>query len=574
MLKSIKGFSADRTVVFWLLIWFAINVIQAAFTGLVNDEGYYHIYAETLAWGYFDHPPAIAILVWIGEALFGNTELGLRFGIIILQPLYLYLFWKTIRSDESTQREAMTYIVTTASLLMMQAYGFVAVPDAPLMMTSVVFLWAYKRFLEGQRWSWLLVAVAMAAMAYSKYQGALVVAFAVAMTPKVLLNPRFYLSGVVALVLYAPHLLWQYNNDFPSFSYHLADRNRPFEIHNLVEFVLNLLVVFNIFYLPLWVQAYRKVRSRTPYERVLKWMPILFILFFGASALRGATQPQWMIVGSFGLIWILCRYLSDHPRSRKYAIRMGCVLIGLVALTRLEMIFNPLNLKIEIFGNREYYGAIHEVAEGRPVIFRGNYAGAAKYKFYTGGEAYCMPSVGYRTHQWQYVDDSKFRGREVLLNVSVPSDVAHSDTAKYRSVKKLKRGEAQFEIYPNYTPLKEVCVTALEPLPERVKAGEKVTLTLTLENPYPYDITTNESDIQLVMLFRGFIDGKRVSRRELLITGVEIKSQSDKEITVVYTLPDDLKVGYYKVGFALLSNKMEGWFSATPQDVEVVAPAL
>ena len=49
------------------------------------------------------------------------------------------------------------------------------------------------------------------------------------------------------------------------------------------------------------------------------------------------------------------------------------------------MIFNPLGLRFEVFDNQESYGAITREAAGRPVIFRGSYAVAAKYRFYTGG---------------------------------------------------------------------------------------------------------------------------------------------------------------------------------------------
>ena len=66
------------------------------FSELANDEAYYHMFAENLAWGYFDHPPMTALLVWLGEHLFGG-ELGVRFFFTVLQPLYLYILWRIIR---------------------------------------------------------------------------------------------------------------------------------------------------------------------------------------------------------------------------------------------------------------------------------------------------------------------------------------------------------------------------------------------------------------------------------------------------------------------------------------------
>lgn len=62
----------------------------------------------------------------------------------------------------------------------------------------------------------------------------------------------------------------------------------------------------------------------------------------------------------------------------------GLATILLAGLVRLEMIFNPLGLRFEVFDNPASYGRIAGIAGGRPVIFRHGYAVAAKYAFYTG----------------------------------------------------------------------------------------------------------------------------------------------------------------------------------------------
>ena len=83
--KSYASLGADRLVLLWLGVWWIANLVQAGFTELANDEAYYHMFAERLAWGYFDHPPVTALLVWGGERLFGG-ELGVRFFFTVLQP--------------------------------------------------------------------------------------------------------------------------------------------------------------------------------------------------------------------------------------------------------------------------------------------------------------------------------------------------------------------------------------------------------------------------------------------------------------------------------------------------------
>lgn len=49
--KSYASLGADRLVLLWLGVWWIANLVQAGFTELANDEAYYHMFAERLAWG-------------------------------------------------------------------------------------------------------------------------------------------------------------------------------------------------------------------------------------------------------------------------------------------------------------------------------------------------------------------------------------------------------------------------------------------------------------------------------------------------------------------------------------------
>lgn len=180
--KIYTSFSADRTVTLWLAVWLVCNLLQATFTELADDEAYYHIFAQNLAWGYFDHPPMTALLAWLDERLFGG-ELGLRLFFVLLQPFYLWILWKLIRPVDADRRDGELFCMLSATTLMLQLYGFIAVPDGPLMMSSAIFLLCLNHFAEGRRASWLWLGSAMTLMAYSKYHGALVVLFTLGANP-------------------------------------------------------------------------------------------------------------------------------------------------------------------------------------------------------------------------------------------------------------------------------------------------------------------------------------------------------------------------------------------------------
>ena len=561
--KSYASLGADRLVLLWLGVWWIANLVQAGFTELANDEAYYHMFAERLAWGYFDHPPVTALLVWAGERLFGG-ELGVRFFFTVLQPLYLWILWRLIRPADAGRRDAALFVVVSAATLMLQLYGFIAVPDGPLMFTTALFLLTFKWFSENRRRAWLWMGIAMALMAYSKYHGALVVLFALVANPRQLLRPALYSSGAVALLLLVPHLVWQYEHDWASFAYHLSGRNSVFRPGYVVEFLANVLVVFNPFFVPLYVQAWRKVKPQTPVGRALKLLPVAFIVFFMLSSLRGYVQPQWVIVSCFGLVCVLFAYARRHPRTRRYVMRAGGVTVGLIVLVRLVMIFNPLGIRFEVFNNPESYAAIAAEADGRPVVFRYGYAVAAKYAFYTGGEAYCQPNIRYRTHQWQFRDDdSQFIGREVL--VECPDGTVSDSTRQVRTLTMANGRSFTWFVDPAFHPVRLVDI-AFTGLPGRVAAGETLRLELRIRNPYPYAIRVGAGDTQLVMLWK---HGR--FRVDEFPTGETFTIPADSELTrgVTFTVLPQLAGETFDVGFALRREGYTNWFNGKSVPTEV-----
>ncbi|WP_288540438.1 glycosyltransferase family 39 protein [uncultured Alistipes sp.] len=565
--RSFASLGADGLVALWLGVWWCANLIEAGCTELANDEAYYHMFAQRLAWGYFDHPPVTALLVWLGERLFGG-ELGVRFFFTVLQPLYLWALWRLVRPADAVRRDATLFVMLSASTLLLQLYGFIAVPDGPLLASSAVFLWTFRNFSEGRRLAWLWMGAAIALMAYSKYHGALVLLFALAANPRLFARPALYASGAVAAVLLVPHLVWQYHHDWASFVYHLSARNSVFRPGYVVEFLVNMLVVFNPFLVPIYVQAWRKTRPQSAVGRALKLLPAAFIGFFLLSSLRGYVQPQWVIVSVFGLIYVAFAYVRRHPRTRRYAMAAGGATLLLVAAVRVEMIFNPLGLRFEVFDNSESYGAIAAEAQGRPVVFRHGYAVAAKYAFYTGGEAYCQPNIRYRTHQWQFRDDdSRFAGREVLVECPPPG-IADT-TGRVRTVRLANGRSFTWFVDPDFRPVRKVGVT-IGGMPRRVAAGDTLRLRLRFSNPYDYAIRVGmePQGVRLSMLWkhgRFRVEEFPLEDRFTIPAGGEVSHE------VIFPVPQRLSGAQFEAGFALCREGYTNWFNGKPVRTEVAA---
>src|SRR5215475_14865077 len=66
----------------------ALRLVAAAYTPLTFDEAYYWLWSRHLAFGYYDHPPMVALVIRAGTMIAGDTELGVRpFSVLLALPM-------------------------------------------------------------------------------------------------------------------------------------------------------------------------------------------------------------------------------------------------------------------------------------------------------------------------------------------------------------------------------------------------------------------------------------------------------------------------------------------------------
>ena len=127
-----------KPLTLFIIAWSVLNLVQAGLTPLNKDEAYYWMYSKYLAWGYFDHPPMIALMIRVGYLFFHN-ELGVRLMVIISQIAALLIIWSlTDEEQRKGKGNALIFIMLVAILPVFNIYGFIATPDAPLILFSAV----------------------------------------------------------------------------------------------------------------------------------------------------------------------------------------------------------------------------------------------------------------------------------------------------------------------------------------------------------------------------------------------------------------------------------------------------
>src|SRR5688572_20265762 len=220
-------------------IWMVLALVQASMTELQDDEAYYWVYSKFLDWGYYDHPPMIAILVKAGYAVFPN-ELGIRLVPVLMNIGTLILLEKLIN-----RKNPVLFFAIALSIALIQLGGFMAVPDIPLDFFTVLFFYNYQRFLRKENLaSSLLLGLSIAFLFYSKYQGLLIVVFTLISNPRILTRYFTWIACFIALLLFIPHLWWQYEHDWVSFHYHLFESNvKQYKPAYTLEYLLGQLAI-------------------------------------------------------------------------------------------------------------------------------------------------------------------------------------------------------------------------------------------------------------------------------------------------------------------------------------------
>ena len=101
-------FQKNHRILFYCS-WIVLGFIQSRFTELLDDEAYYWVYSKFLDWGYFDHPPMVALLIKMGYSIFHN-ELGVRLFFLLLNVLSLFLIERLIEKKGSFIFYVITFI--------------------------------------------------------------------------------------------------------------------------------------------------------------------------------------------------------------------------------------------------------------------------------------------------------------------------------------------------------------------------------------------------------------------------------------------------------------------------------
>jgi 4-amino-4-deoxy-L-arabinose transferase-like glycosyltransferase len=485
MAALMRFFTKDHYRNSFLLGWLVLALVQAGVTQLMDDEAYYWVYSRHLDWGYFDHPPMIALLIKMGYALFHN-EFGVRLFMVVLNVCTLWITWHLI-----PQKHNRLFYMILCAMGAMQIGGMLAVPDVPLIFFAALYFWIYRLFLEQQTWrNTLLLGISMALLFYSKYHGILLVLFTVISNPNLLRVFKFYVACIITTALFLPHIYWQVAHGFPSLQYHLVERNAAvYHISYTTEYLLGQLLLFG----PIagWLLLYYAFVCpiQSSFERTLKVTLIGVLAFFLLSTYKGRVEANWTVMVFVPAVILAHQAIIRRRGSWKLLRVLAYVTLAIVLVVRVYMAWDFLPgvaIRPEIHHNREWAQALHARAGNRPVVFLNSYQLPSKYMFYVpGAVAYSVNSRYARRSQYNYWDtETQMWGKPVMLAFQPRTDLPVTD-----SIKTVKGTWEYYDIPQYYSYSLSRLIPVIKKV--QVRPGEHMTFVLKVRSgynqPLPHD---------------------------------------------------------------------------------------
>ena len=477
-----------------ILLLSILNIIQGSYTELLPDEAYYWVYSQDMNWGFFDHPPFVAVWVTISNFLF-TDELGVRFFSAISFSLMLYLVWFTI-DHPSKNKYSWLFLLLFLSTALLNVYGFITTPDTPLLFFFALFLWSYKLYLNKKSTLiYFILSIAITGMMYSKYQGVLVIFFIFLSNWKLVKDYKIWLVCFGALILYMPHIYWQYINDFPSIRYHLYERASvaTYKFEYTLMHIVNAIAILGFTFIIIYKAFFKGIKSNDIFHRGLNSIVLGFFFFFLISSFRGHVQAQWIAPIMLPLILITFNYLIEHKKNLKLFCYLALTNIAIISFVRISIANEGIiPVKLDFHGNKQWTLEVKRLTKNSEKLFVNSFQNASIYWFYTKEKSHYQKNYLGRKNQYGYIP-----GNDVFSSDSIAYITRISK--EYSEIKMKSSGKDSIFIsfLKDYKPLFDLEINFENSTNIEFNTSMIKSYTIIIDNPYTFDINTKDIEVQI-----------------------------------------------------------------------------
>lgn len=278
----------------WWRIWLValfIKLLLSSLIPLTPDEAYYWVWAQHPSLSYFDHPPAIAWLMTLGDLL---PSWAVRWPALIVAHFSLW-FWREIAKTWLSQEQLLAFLVGCCLMPLVGPGSLVATPDLPLLFSWSFSIWSLSRWLHSPTIAKALVlGLAIGIGILSKYHIVLLGPIGLFLwwdsKQKSQVWQTLPFAALMVVVVSSPVWIWNLQNDWASFRFQIEHGlGRP---NWKPKWTRDYLLLQILLLFPTVIAL--ALKSRVP--RAMKFAAWFPLAFFFVTSFRGYVEGNWPLV--------------------------------------------------------------------------------------------------------------------------------------------------------------------------------------------------------------------------------------------------------------------------------------
>lgn len=294
-------------------------VLLILFAGipLAPDEAQYWTWSKALDFGYYSKPPAIAWQIFLTTKIFGNTELGVRFGAVVLSFFLGLAVYKLAKNCRLSERASFWSAIAFAFSPLGVYLSFAATTDCGAILGLVLAISTIAKGISEKKIPNYIL------FGFWLYFGALYKWTAFIVYPFLFLSLFFYpilrsrtlIYGIlISLLAFLPPLYWNWTHEFATFKHVFSTVYKPKSSShgNFFSFLGAQIALFSPIFFVLYLLGIFK-KGKKP--------ALIFCTLFTSGAL---------------IYLILSIFKKMQPNWAAFFYPPGMILIGWYAIEKLK----------------------------------------------------------------------------------------------------------------------------------------------------------------------------------------------------------------------------------------------
>jgi hypothetical protein len=332
-------------ILIFVAIKIGLNLPAISHFGFQRDELLHLALGDHLGWGYKEVPPFIALLAKISTTLFGGSVFATRIFSTIFGGLIIWITGLIV-----IELGGKKFAITLACLALIFSPAFAA---SDYLFQPVVFdqawwvltVYLLVKYINSSLTVYVyLLGIVIGVGLLTKYTMAffaiaLIIALLATKQRKILWNKHMLFSALIAILIFLPNLIWQFNHHLPVATHMKLLRTQQLNYIKPSDFIKEQLVVNGIA-LFVWLigLGFLLFSSRL---RKFQFLAFAYILVF--AFLLEMNGKNYYLFGAYPMLFAAGAYGFERwTKAKAYAMRTVVILV----FTLPNMLLLPLALPI------------------------------------------------------------------------------------------------------------------------------------------------------------------------------------------------------------------------------------